>query len=135
MSERRFRLTFDGAVRHPLSLSYHDLTALPAIEREVTLDCGKGTSTASTMRGPAISRLLELAQAQESACRAVFYCTDGHRESISLADLLHCDAFLAYSPSEPAEAVRLVVPGKFGERWAKFVRRIEIVADDVAERL
>jgi len=133
MPDANFTLTLDGAVRYPLSLSSEDLLALPAIEREVTLDCGKGISTTSTMRGPPLWRLIEIANAMDSACRAVFYCTDGHRETMSLADLLGCEAFLAICPDDGdlgGPGVRLVVPGKFGERWAKFVERIEIVADN-----
>ena len=133
MTDRAFSLTVDGAVESPLSFGYDGLLALPAIEREVKLDCGKGTSTTSTMRGPALSRLIEMAQANDSACRAIFYCTDGHREAMSLADLLGCEAFLAICPDDGdlgGPGVRLVVPGKFGERWAKFVERIEIVADN-----
>jgi DMSO/TMAO reductase YedYZ molybdopterin-dependent catalytic subunit len=136
MPRHAFTLTIDGAVDRPLSLSYADLQSLPAPEREVTLDCGKGTRTASIMKGPSVLRLIEMAAARGSACRAVFYCTDGHREEISLADLVACDAFLAFPGSRgKASPVRLVVPGKFGDRWAKFVTRIEVVADDVAERL
>jgi DMSO/TMAO reductase YedYZ molybdopterin-dependent catalytic subunit len=77
--------------------------------------------------------LIELAGATESACRAIFHCSDGHRETLSLADLLGCDAFLALSSDqqgiEDQRRVRLVVPGKFGERWAKYVERIELVAE------
>lgn len=134
MSRRAFTLTVDGAVTRGLSLSLDDLLALPAIERDVSLDCGKGTRTASTLKGPTFSRVLELASAFDSASQAVFYCTDGHRETISIADLLRCDAFLALcedgdAPDSGESVVRLVVPGKFGERWAKFVERIEILAD------
>ncbi len=136
MPRHGITLTVDGAVERALSLSYSELLALPAIEREVTLDCGKGTRTASTMKGPAVLRLIEMAEARDSACLAVFYCTDGHRENMSIADLLRCEAFLAFCPDDEspvagAPGVRLVVPGKFGERWAKFVERIEIVADEM----
>ena len=135
MPDRTFTLTVDGTVERPLSLSPVELLALPAIERDVSLDCGKGTRTRSTMKGPAVSLLIEMAEAKDSACRAVFHCTDGHRETMSIADLLSCEAFLAFCPDDVTAnagqpAVRLVVPGKFGERWAKFVERIEIVADN-----
>ena len=139
MSGHELKLTVDGAVRRPLALSLSELLALPVIERDVTLDCGKGTRTGSTMKGPALSGLIELAHAQDDAVLAIFHCTDGHRESVSIADLLLCDAFLACSTNEEhlveeSHAVRLVIPGKFGDRWAKFVNRIEIVADDGPEQ-
>jgi len=125
------RLKIDGAVARPLLLSPDDLLALPARERVVTLDCGKGTRTRLRLRGPAIAHLVDLAEASGSASRAVFYCTDGHRETISLADLIRCDAFLALpsrdAPANAGSAARLVVPGKFGDRWAKFVERIEFL--------
>lgn len=134
MPGREFTLTVDGAVERPLCLTLEDLLALPTVQREVTLDCGKGTRTTSTMRGVAISRLIELAEASDSASMAVFHCTDGHRERMSLADLINCGAFLAFAhegdgPVADRPGVRLVVPGKFGERWAKYVQRLEIVAE------
>lgn len=134
MPGREFTLTINGAVEQPLSLSLEDLLALPTVEREVTLDCGKGTRTASTMKGVAISSLIELAETNDAASLAVFYCTDGHRETLSLADLIGCSAFLAFAdqgdgPETGRPGVRLVVPGKFGERWAKYVQRVEIIAE------
>jgi hypothetical protein len=118
----------DGAGDRPFLTGL--LPALNAMSRSTA-----ARARAPHQHEPAFSGLLDLAGANDDACRAVFYCTDGHRESISIADLLHCDAFLACDTSEESSgdedcAVRLVVPGKFGHRWAKSVKRIEIVADN-----
>ena len=46
-----FVLTVDGAVDHPLSLSWQDLKALPRIDREVRMDCVGGFRNNSIMAG------------------------------------------------------------------------------------
>lgn len=138
MDVHSFTLTVDGEVDRPLSLSYDELVALPATERSVSLSCFKGSRNTTLMKGVTLARLLAQALARGSACRAVFYCADGYNESIPLAELLQCEAFLVYAVDgergdELGWPLRLAVPGKSGYKWAKTVQRIEIVADERGE--
>lgn len=133
-ASRPYTLRIDGEVDRPLVLDYRAILALPAVERVVRLDCAGGPRDDATMRGPSLAHLIALAETRDAACLAVFHCADGHSESIPLVDLLHCDAFLVYSVNgepagEPERPVRLAIPGKFGHLWAKWVRRIELLAD------
>lgn len=47
-----YRLTIDGLVNRPQSLSYADLQAYPQISRLVDLDCDEGWSFTAKWTGP-----------------------------------------------------------------------------------
>ena len=135
MDVNSFTLTIDGAVRRPIVLQYDQVLALPAVDRMVRMDCMSGIRSNIAMKGVTLAHLFCLARARGSACRAVFHCADGHCESIPLIDLLRHEAFLAYSEDgEPVDdmgcPLRLAVPGKYGYKWAKWVRRVQLVADE-----
>jgi len=62
---------------------------------------------------------------------AVFTRSDGHQESVPLADLNQQEALLAYrlgggEEQEQDSLPRLSIPGKVGGRWAKRVHTIEL---------
>ncbi len=122
-------------MRRPLVLRYDQVLKLPTVERMVRMDCMSGTRSDIVMKGVTLARLFCLARARGSACRAVFHCADGHSESIPLIDLLQYEAFLAYSEDgehvdDVSYPLRLAVPGKYGYKWAKWVRRVQLVADE-----
>ncbi len=132
---RSFTLTVDGEVDRPLVLSYDELLALPATERAVRMDCVGGFRNNTVMKGVPLADLFALAQARGSVRRAVFYCADGYHESMPLVELFQGEAFLAYSvngerPDRLGCPLRLAVPGKYGYKWAKWVHRVELVADE-----
>ncbi len=131
---RSFTLTIDGAVGHPLVLRYDQLLELPAVEREVRMDCVGGFRNNTVMKGVPLTHLFDLTEVQDTARRAVFHCADGYRESIPLAELLKHEAFLVYSVNgahvqKLGYPLRLAIPGKYGYKWAKWVQRVEFVAD------
>ncbi len=130
-----FTLTIDGEVDHPVVLRYDQVLELPAVDRTVRMDCVGGFRNNIVMKGVTLAHLFCLSQARGSACRAVFHCADGYSESIPLVELLQHEAFLAYSVNGEHVAklgypLRLAVPGKYGYKWAKWVRRVQLVADE-----
>jgi DMSO/TMAO reductase YedYZ molybdopterin-dependent catalytic subunit len=130
-----FTLTIDGAVGRPLVLRYDQLLELPAVERQVRMDCVGGFRNNTVMKGVPLSHLFDLTEVHDTARRAVFHCADGYRESIPLVELLKHGAFLAYSVNGEhvnrlGYPLRLAIPGKYGYKWAKWVQRLEFVADD-----
>jgi DMSO/TMAO reductase YedYZ molybdopterin-dependent catalytic subunit len=132
---RSFTLTIDGAVGRPLVLRYDQLLELPAVEREVRMDCVGGFRNNTVMKGVPLSHLFDLTEVQDTARRAVFHCADGYRESIPLVELLKHEAFLVYSVNgahveKLGYPLRLAIPGKYGYKWAKWVQRLEFIADD-----
>ena len=87
------------------------------------------------MTGVPLSHRIARTEVQAAARRAVFHCVDGYRETIPLVELLKHEAFLVYSVNgehvnKLGYPLRLAIPGKYGYKWAKWVQRLEFVADD-----
>ena len=130
----RFLLTVDGAVDRPLSLSWQDLMALPSVDRQVRMDCVGGFRNNSIMAGVAVQHILDQAGVSPQARRVVFHCLDGYYVSLELEDLRNMEAFLAHTTNGEklpkfGYPLRLAIPGKYGYQWAKWVQRLEVVAD------
>ena len=132
MSESGYALTVDGSVGSPLRLGMDELKVLAAVERPVTLDCVGGSRNNCVMRGISFQELLEMAGPDEDVRTAVFHCADGFFTTHPVEDLINTQAFMAYEVngqelSEHGFPLRLVAPGKYGYKWAKWVERIEFV--------
>ena len=129
-----YRLVIEGEVEQALSLSLQQLQSLPAVTREVRLDCVGGFRNNSIMAGVSLQTLLDLSGVGPDARRAVFHCADGYYSSLELSELLDREAFLAYGINDQkipkfGYPLRLVAPGKYGYQWAKWVQRIELVPE------
>ena len=134
-----WRISIDGLVARPLSLSMADLRAMPAREQITRHDCVEGWSAIGKWTGPRLKPLLALAGMQDSARYLVFHCADrfGSRpyyESIDLIDAFHPQTILAWRLNDrlldvPHGApVRLRVEKHLGYKHAKYINRIEAVA-------
>ncbi len=128
------RLVVEGEVEQALSLSLEQLQSLPAVTRQVRLDCVGGFRNNSIMEGVSLQTLLDISGVGPEARRAVFHCADGYYSSLELSELLDREAFLAYSINHQkipqfGYPLRLVAPGKYGYQWAKWVRRLELGSD------
>ncbi|HEY9234219.1 MULTISPECIES: molybdopterin-binding protein [Phenylobacterium] len=141
-----WRLVVDGLVERPLALSLAELRAQPVRTQVTRHDCVEGWSAIGKWTGARLGALLDKAGLKPDARYVVFHCADTldpnapqglgrYYESIDLVDAYHPQTILAYDmngaplPVAHGAPVRLRVERQLGYKHAKYVMRIEAVAD------
>ena len=131
-----WRLKIDGLIDNPLELTYENLTALPKESVTATLKCVEGPAGRAIWTGVQVKTILDLVGVSDNATEVVFYAADDYSSSLELKDAKLENVLLAYEmngevlPAEHGYPVRLVVPGKAGYKWVKWLVRIELVDYD-----
>ncbi len=127
----RWRLVVEGAVDRPVALSLADLRRLGPESLDATLDCTGGWYTRQTWTGVRLARLLAVAGLGEGAGSVEVHSATGFRRRFDLdeaAGLLLATAVAGRPLSRGHGApARLVVPGRRGFAWVKWVTRIEVL--------
>ena len=135
----KWRLTVDGLVTKPLSLSLDEIKSLPARTQVTQHSCDEGWSAIGQWTGVTLTRLLMMAQLRPEARFIVFHCLDEmtpgefYYESIDLFDAFHPQTILAYGmnggalPIQHGAPLRLRVERQIGYKNAKYVTRVEAV--------
>ena len=140
-----YRLTVDGLVARPLELTLADLRAQPSRTQITRHDCVEGWSSIGKWTGAKLAPLLDRAGLKPEARYLVFHCFDTldpndprggkYYESIDLIDAFHPQTILAYDmndrplPVPHGAPLRLRVERQLGYKHAKYIHRIEAVAD------
>lgn len=136
-----WRLVVDGLVERPLELSFDDLRALPVVDLRCDIHCVTRWSRLDcTFTGVPIVRLLEMARPRPEA-RFVIQHADSEpggawTTNLPIADLLVEDALVGWAEGgrplapEHGAPVRAVVPRLYFWKGAKWIRRLELVAED-----
>jgi len=140
-----YRLVVDGLVERPLALSLADLRAEPSRTQITRHDCVEGWSSIGKWTGARLGPLLDKAGLKKNARYIVFHCADTleqtldgsgqYYESLDLIDAYHPQTILAYDmndrplPVPHGAPVRLRVERQLGYKHAKYVMRVEAVAD------
>jgi DMSO/TMAO reductase YedYZ molybdopterin-dependent catalytic subunit len=138
-----FRLTVDGLVDNPLSLSMDEIKALPARTQITQHNCDEGWTAIGQWTGVPLAHLLKTAGIKPEARYIVFHCLDEmvrtpdrsgfYYESIDLFDAFHPQTILAYGmngktlPLAHGAPLRLRVERQIGYKHAKYVARVEAV--------
>ncbi len=131
-----WQLHFAGLVENPFSLNYAQLTALPAFERVMTLECISNPSGGNAIgnarwKGTALKPLIERARPQAKAAYAVISAADGFSTAHPIERVWNEANFLAYQmngddlPPVHGYPVRVFIPGKFGMKQPKWLQKIE----------
>jgi DMSO/TMAO reductase YedYZ molybdopterin-dependent catalytic subunit len=134
-----WRLSVNGLVARPLSLSLDKIRAAPQRTQITRHDCVEGWSAIGKWTGVPLNLILDAAQLSTRARYLVFHCADvisgkPYYESIDLIDALHPQTILAWGLNDKALPVangaplRLRVERQLGYKQAKYVERIEAVA-------
>jgi DMSO/TMAO reductase YedYZ molybdopterin-dependent catalytic subunit len=132
-----YRLTIDGLVQRPLTLTYDDLRALPAVDQVSDFHCVEGWTVPDVRwRGVRLQQLIDQARPTADARYITFHSMGGiYRDSLSIQQAGLPDALIAYDmdgqplPQDRGLPLRVVMPRMFGYKGAKWLRRIEFRDD------
>lgn len=139
---RDWRLSIDGLVARPSSLSLEELRRLPARSQITLHACEEGWSFIAEWTGVQLSYILDLVGARPEAKYVVFFPfaqvdqrtrnTFVWWDSLDMADALHPQTLLAYGmnsqelPTEHGAPVRLRVARQLGYKSIKYLSRITV---------
>ena len=133
----KFRLTIDGAVRNPVSLSLDDLRDLPSLELTADFHCVTHWSRYDLhWTGIPFEVLADLVDPLPEATHVMQFGKDSYSTNNSLEELLHPDVILAYAldgqpiPREHGAPLRIITPHLYAWKGAKFLNRIEFRTGD-----
>jgi len=127
-----FRLTIDGAVNNPLSLSMTEIQKMPLTSMVIRHVCVEGWAAIVQWGGVQLRSLLALAQPKVDARYVYFESADGYSESWDIASALHPQTLMAYQkngeqlPVENGAPLRLAAPIKLGYKQSKWVTKITL---------
>jgi len=125
-----FRLTLDGDVVKPLSLSMEDLYKLSKKSMVIRHVCVEGWAAIVQWAGVPLRDLVQLVQPANNVKYVYIQSADGYYESWDIASLVHPQTVLAYEmngspiPIPNGAPLRLASPIKLGYKLSKWVTRI-----------
>lgn len=138
-------LVIDGLVDRPASIGLDELQSLPYHEAYRTLECistdivrGDHLIGNQKWRGVRVSDLLERVGPQPGASWILWQADDGFTESLPMEVARHPDTWIAYlmgdQPLTPEHGypARVLIPGRFGMKQPKWVRRMQVADHDEA---
>ena len=131
-----YRLTVEGLVENPLSLSYEEIMAYPSVTEVVLLICPGVFYDNAEWTGVPVADILRQAKVKPEAEKVYFKASGGYRQSLTIEEAMSDGVFLAYEvngqplPQEHGYPLRLVARGKYGSRWVKWLTHIEVISGD-----
>ena len=132
-------LTITGLVDQPFSIGLDELKAMPSVTLTFDIHCvTKWSKFDTSWTGVRVRDLLARAGLQAGASHVVEHAEYGYTTNLPLADITTDEAIVAYAfegeEIEPIHGgpVRIVVPHLYFWKSAKWVRALEVRADDVA---
>ncbi len=136
-----WRFDIVGNVESPRIWTFHELTALPAVEQETTMQCisygvGSGLISNAVWKGVPLPDLLAAVQPRADSAAVLFHAADGFFETFPLSKANERTTLVAWEmngeplPPRHGFPVRMIVPGIYGERNPKWVTRLEFLAKD-----
>ncbi len=128
-----WRLSVDGMVARPMSLSLADLRGLPVRSQITEVVCEEGWSYIAEWIGTPLLDVLNAAGVLPSARYVVYFSIDPDWwESIDMADARHPQTVLAWAMNDGDLPVgfggplRLRVPRQLGYKSVKFITRLTV---------
>lgn len=135
----QWRVAVDGLVEQKLDWSWAEFQAQPAFSDVSDIHCVTAWSRFDNQwDGVSAKHILNLAKPAPEARFVVFHSYDDYTTNLPLADFDDDDVLLAHSwqgnplPREHGGPVRAIVPKLYFWKSAKWIRRIEFIAQDRA---
>ncbi len=138
---RDYKLVVGGLVDRPQALTLAELRAASNRTQITRHDCVEGWSAIGKWHGVPLGTVLGMAQPKANARYCVFHCFDADQsgqhyyESLDLHQAAHPQTLLALDlndkPLDPGHGapVRLRIATQLGYKSAKWISRIDVVAD------
>jgi DMSO/TMAO reductase YedYZ molybdopterin-dependent catalytic subunit len=136
-------LVIDGLVERPENLSLEQLRALPYQEAYRTLECisteiirGDHLIGNQHWRGTRVADLLDRVGVKPEARWVLWEADDGFTESIPVEVARHPDTWITYQMADAPLTVdhgfpaRVLIPGRFGMKQPKWLRRMRLADHD-----
>ena len=127
-----YKLTIDGEVENPVTLSWKDFVALPKTVSISDFHCVEGWSVLDCKwEGVKIKDIEKLVKPRDVARAVNFDCADNYRTSLFREELAGDDVLLVYKLNGAALdeglgfPMRLIVPSKYAYKSALWVVRLE----------
>lgn len=131
-----WRLTVQGLVRTPLTLSVDDLQRMPRVTYTVKHHCVEGWSAIATWTGVPVSAIAERCGMTPAAKFIDFASFDaGYSNGWDLASAMHPQTILAYAMNDRmlgpdhGAPLRLYSPTKLGYKMTKYLVSMTFTAD------
>ena len=132
-----WRLTVDGLVEAPATLTFEQFLALPQSERVSDIHCVTQWSRYDNhWKGVLARDLIALVRPKDEARHVVFHSHDGYTTNVKREVFEADDVIVAYQwegeplTREHGGPVRIVIPRFYFWKSAKWVRRVEFSRDD-----
>ena len=128
-----WRLTVDGMVAQPASLSLAQLRSYPSRSQITHLACEEGWSFIAEWTGVPLSHVLKLVGILPQARYVVYFSMqEGWWDSVDMDDALHPQTLITYGmngselPAGHGGPLRLRVPRQLGYKSVKYVTRLTV---------
>ncbi len=140
-SPDNWSLAIKGMVTNRYSLTYKQLTAMPATTATIGMMCisnpiGGGLIGNQTWKGVPLADLLKRAKPRANVVDVVLTADDGYTDSIPLSKAMDPNVMLVWEMGgatltpEHGGPARLLVPGIYGMKHVKWLNTIELVGYD-----
>jgi DMSO/TMAO reductase YedYZ molybdopterin-dependent catalytic subunit len=132
-----WKLSVDGLVEKPVSLTYAQLLALPQTSSVSDIHCvTKWSRYDNHWVGVSARDLIALVRPKAEVGHVIFHAYDGYTTNVTLEAFAAEDAMIAHTwegypiTRQHGGPVRIVIPRYYFWKSAKWVRRIEFSRDD-----
>lgn len=130
-----FQLEITGSVQVQTYLNWNEILAYPATYTDtILMYCVDGWEVYGKWKGILVRDLLIDAGIFPQAEYIYFTCVDGYSTSLPVSYIMNYDIILAYEVNDSllqkhdGFPLRLISYGKFGYKWAKWVKRVEALS-------